>query len=325
MTTYAAYFTNNDLLNLVISTDNGSEPSTFGTIEDDYGESISGNPDYLGDITNDEFLFAPTPGYVWQANFIYDGVTEVTVVPGGDLPNYVTSAIVAHTGTSYYVLVPDITDKLLSGETLTVSNEEWDLTTAEPGCLLEGTLIQTPEGERRVEDLRAGDLVLTADGASAPIRWIGHSTLNAHRPGSMAILPIRIRAGALGENIPQRDLLLSPDHAVFIEDVLVQAAALVNGESVVRERGAANPIHYYHVELAAHALILAEGAPVETFVDNIDRMAFDNWQEHETSFGAVETIPEMDYPRAKSARQVPSHVRRILDQQQYKFAADAAA
>ncbi len=324
MTDYAIYDTNSNLNDLQIGS-NQISPTSIDTISDDYGGSISGNPDILGDVPNDEFAVYPVPPSLWEANLIYVGVTQVTIPQNGDTPAYTTSAIVASNGPYYYVLVPNYTGDLESGPLTVNTNELWDLTTAEPGCLLEGTLVQTPEGERRVEDLRAGDMVLTADGTSAPIRWIGRSTLNIHRPDPLTILPIRIRAGALGENLPKRDLLLSPDHAVFIGDVLVQAGALVNGESVVREWRAANPIHYYHVELAVHALIIAEGAPVETFVDNIDRMAFDNWQEHEAHFDDAESIPEMDYPRAKSARQVPSHVRRILDQQRHTFTTNVAA
>ena len=201
----------------------------------------------------------------------------------------------------------------------------WNLDTNAPGCLLEGTLVQTPDGERRVEDLRAGDLVITADGTTAPIRWIGHTKVSRNQPDPLSILPIRIRAGALGDALPTCDLLLSPDHAVFIDGTLVQAGALVNGCSILREWNAPKSFTYYHVELEAHALILAEGAPVETFVDNVDRMTFDNWEEHLQQFGEVETIPEMDYPRAKSARQVPSHVRRIIEREQRKFAVEVAA
>ena len=66
---------------------------------------------------------------------------------------------------------------------------------------------------------------------------------------------------------------------------------------------------YYHIELADHELILAEGTPAETFIDNIDRMAFDNWEEHESLVGTSTDMVEMSIPRAKSARQVPAAIR----------------
>lgn len=231
-------------------------------------------------------------------------------------------------GGSTHVLIPnaaaDDTIALVNDPQTVNATEDWNLTTDTPVCLLEGTRVLTPDGERLVEDLRAGDRVITADGTAAPIRWIGYTRASRARPDQLAILPIRIRAGALGENMPARDLLLSSDHAVFIDGTLVQAGALVNGCSVVREWTAPTTFTYYHVELEAHALIVAEGTPVESFVDNVERMTFDNWQEHLQQFGTTESIPEMDYPRARSARQVPSHVRRIIAREQQKFPADAA-
>ena len=70
---------------------------------------------------------------------------------------------------------------------------------------------------------------------------------------------------------------------------------------------------YYHLELEDHALILAENAPAETFVDNVDRMGFDNWAEHEALYPDGNPIPEMPWPRAKARRQVPMNIRVALD------------
>jgi hypothetical protein len=125
----------------------------------------------------------------------------------------------------------------------------------------------------------------------------------------MRVLPIRVRVGALGDGLPARDLLLSPDHALLIDGVLVQAGALVNGISVVRESDLPPTYTYYHLELDDHSLILAEGVPAETFVDNIDRLAFDNWDEHEALYPHGKPIIELDYPRAKAFRQVPKAIR----------------
>jgi hypothetical protein len=181
-----------------------------------------------------------------------------------------------------------------------------------PLCFLAGTRIATARGEVEVQALKAGDLVLTAQGQAVPVRWIGVKTVSALFSDPLRLMPVRIKAGAIAENMPKRDLLVSPEHAMFIGGVLVQAGAMVNGTSISRESDMPQRFTYYHVELADHALILAEGAPAETFVDNVDRMAFDNWAEHEALFGQGDAIAEMEYPRAKAARQVPAAVRALL-------------
>jgi hypothetical protein len=121
-----------------------------------------------------------------------------------------------------------------------------------------------------------------------------------------------MKACAISDNVPCRDLLLSPDHAVFIDGILIQAGALVNGTSIVRENRVSPTFTYYHVELEDHSLILAENMPAESFVDNVDRMAFDNWAEHEALYPEGNTIVELPYPRAKSLRQVPRKLRDAL-------------
>jgi hypothetical protein len=176
-------------------------------------------------------------------------------------------------------------------------------------CFMPGTLIHTPDGGRAIEMLRAGDLVSTMDGRVMPVRWIGRQTVSRTFGNRTRVLPIRIKHGALGENLPERDLLVSPDHALLINDVLIQAGALVNGTSIVRESNVPRIYTYYHVELDDHSLILAEGVPAETFVDNVDRLAFDNWHEYEALYPNGKAIAEMQYPRAKSFRQVPAEIR----------------
>jgi hypothetical protein len=173
-------------------------------------------------------------------------------------------------------------------------------------------LILTERGEVRVELLEVGDRLLTRSKSFQSIRWIGRRLVRPAFGDPLRTLPIRIRAGALGENVPSRDLLLSPDHAIFIDEILVQAGALVNGTSIVRETHVPETFTYYHVELDDHSLIIAENTLVESFVDNTDRVAFDNWIEHENSFGDQTSIVELPYPRAKAHRQVPQAIRAQL-------------
>ena len=175
-------------------------------------------------------------------------------------------------------------------------------------CFYPGTRIATPEGEVAVENLRAGDVVRTARGPQ-PVRWIGHSHVHRRFADPLRLLPIHIKAGALGDGLPARDLRLSTDHAIFIDGVLIQAGALVNGTTIIRDHTVPEQFTYYHVELATHELLLAEGLAAESFVDNVDRMHFHNW---DARTAPDQSIVELPYPRVKSARQLPRALRRRL-------------
>lgn len=179
-------------------------------------------------------------------------------------------------------------------------------------CFLAGTMIATPDGEKPVEDFARGDLVVTADGKIAAVAWLGRQTVVKTFADPVRSFPIRIRADALGANLPKRDLLVSPDHALLLDGVLVHAGALVNGSSIARETPLEERFVYFHIELDDHALILAENIPAETFIDNVERMAFDNWDEHLALYPQGKCLLEMATPRAKSARQVPAKLRRKI-------------
>jgi Hint domain len=179
-------------------------------------------------------------------------------------------------------------------------------------CYCRGTLILTERGEVEVEALKPGDLVLTAAGEAKSINWIGRQTVSKRFADPLRAYPIRVRAGALADNSPSRDLFVSPDHALLVGGVMANAGALVNGTSITREQTIPDTFVYYHVELDDHSLILAEGAPAETFVDNDDRMGFDNWNEFQALYPQGKTVTELPYPRAKSRRQIPVSVRVAL-------------
>lgn len=176
-------------------------------------------------------------------------------------------------------------------------------------CFLSGTLIATPGGDVPVEELRPGVMVRLADGGTAPVRWVGHQTVMRRFCDPERVLPVRIRAGALGDNLPRRDLMLSPGHAVRLDDVLVHAAALVNGTSVVRDVDGPERFVYWHVELPTHALLLAEGVAAESFLDNYQELPFENAADRLPPPADVEELP---YPRCKSRRQVPRHLQTML-------------
>jgi hypothetical protein len=157
----------------------------------------------------------------------------------------------------------------ITGGTLTISTV----------CFAQGTRITTSLGEVAVEDLRGGDLVATVSGEGAPMKpvlWVGRRRVQlAGNPAADQLAPIRVKAGALGDGLPHRDLLVSPDHCLFLDGALVPARLLVNGRSIVAERefGA---VTYYHVELETHDVLLAEGAAAESWLDAGNRDWFEN-------------------------------------------------
>ena len=143
-------------------------------------------------------------------------------------------------------------------------------------CFAAGTLIRADTGDVPVQDLRVGDRIITASGQVRPVRWIGLRRLDLRRhPRPEDACPILIRADALGDGVPARDLLVSPEHAMFIDGGLIPARLLVNGGSIV-QRMAARYVEYFHVELDSHDILLAEGAPAESYLDTGNRGMFEN-------------------------------------------------
>jgi len=145
-------------------------------------------------------------------------------------------------------------------------------------CFAEGTMILTPRGEVPVESLRAGDLVLTmhAGPRSEALAWVGRTRINVARQRNKAkAAPVLIKASALAEGVPCRDLRVSPEHAIFLDGRLVPARLLVNGDTIVQESWC-REVTYYHLELEAHGLLISNGATSESYFDDGNRALFDN-------------------------------------------------
>jgi hypothetical protein len=208
----------------------------------------------------------------------FTGDSGLTVTSGG-----------TGTGTGGSVVLSNGNTLALSGITESAGSA-WAVVAASDGgggtefylqsvCYAQGTHILTDRGDVRVEELRAGDQVVTLTGEQRrlrPVRWIGHRRLDlAAHPAPESVAPIRIARGAVADAVPGRDLLVSPDHAILLDGVLICARQLVNGETIRRDTSC-RTIVYYHVELDAHAILLAEGLTAESYLDTGNRSFFAN-------------------------------------------------
>ena len=146
-------------------------------------------------------------------------------------------------------------------------------------CFARGTRILTRTGEMAVETLRPGDHVITRRGEvqePQPIVWIGRRSIDLSRhPDPDAVRPVRIRRDAFAAGRPHRDLLVSPEHCIAADGMLIPARRLVNGTTIVRDTDVSR-VEYFHVELARHALLIAEGLPAESYLDTGNRAFFAN-------------------------------------------------
>src|SRR6185312_6536272 len=172
-----------------------------------------------------------------------------------------------------------VTDGSYTGDTVTAQSDGGTGIEFFLVCYAAGTRILTPGGAVAVEDIAVGDQVMTVvDGnrMPQPVKWVGQRQIDlTQHPRPELAAPIRIRQGALGENLPERDLLVSPPHCVFMDGKLIPAKLLVNDMTIVREREATF-VSYYHIELEQHAVLIAEGIEAESYLDTGNRAFFAN-------------------------------------------------
>jgi hypothetical protein len=142
-------------------------------------------------------------------------------------------------------------------------------------CFAAGTLITTTKGEIAVEDLMVGDIVVTADGAEETITWLGHRDVKVTGSNADAKYLVRIATDAVAPGVPRRDLLVTQEHCLLLDGVLVPARMLVNDATITLDRSITS-YTYYHVELERHAVILAEGLATESYLDTGNRGNFAN-------------------------------------------------
>ncbi|HKM61185.1 MAG TPA: Hint domain-containing protein, partial [Acidisphaera sp.] len=143
-------------------------------------------------------------------------------------------------------------------------------------CFAAGTRIATERGEVAVEAIRVGERVrvLLGDGL-AEVIWVGRRAVDCARHAQpRKVWPVRVAAGAFGEGRPHADVWLSPDHAVYVNEVLIPVKHLINGSTIAQV--AVARVTYHHLELAAHDVLLAEGLPAESFLDMKDGSNYAN-------------------------------------------------
>ncbi|MBY6122287.1 Hint domain-containing protein [Mameliella alba] len=285
----------------------------------------------MSETFNGFYTVTALGGGAFQINSVYDasptlfedtadGVNDGSIAPGAQLTatsggsftetlqGIVPGEGIVTFGTlSFFYSTND--SSLSVGDTVTI-----DTSTPYTFCFLAGTSITTPAGEVPVEALRIGDPVVTASGKTVPVKWIGHQTIRKTMFTRPECAPVRISSGALGNGLPRTDLFLTSDHGLIIDGLVINAGALVNGDTIRFTALSEMPgtFTYYHVETEAHDVVLANGVPAETFIDYAARGKFDNAAEYMALYGDERTVPELDMPRISAARLVPPSIRARL-------------
>jgi autotransporter-associated beta strand protein/VCBS repeat-containing protein len=220
-----------------------NQASDGGSIVDGF-YTLSGSPTAVT-TGLDALVFTPTPHQVDAGQTVTTGFTlSVTDNAGGAASDHSVSVTTTDT----------------SGGTL---------------CFCKGTLIRTPTGDVPVEFLTVGATVRTWSGGIRPITWIGHGMVHTTRYRRTAATPVIVRKSALAPNVPAQDLHVTKGHALFVDDVLIPVEFLVNHRTILWD-DAAQDVSLYHVELDAHDVMIANGAPAESYRDDGNRWLFEN-------------------------------------------------
>ncbi|WGI22653.1 Hint domain-containing protein [Amylibacter sp. IMCC11727] len=176
-------------------------------------------------------------------------------------------------------------------------------------CFTPGTLIATMTGEKLVEDLKVGDRVITRDNGAQEIRWLGNKPMSgAQLQANPHLQPVLVRKGSLGGGLPERDMLVSPNHRMLINnaevgllfnepEVLVAAKHLINADKGIVSV-AASQTNYIHFMFDHHEVVLSNGAWTESFQPGDQAMAGVS-QEQRSEI--VELFPELAHAEGREA------------------------
>lgn len=177
-------------------------------------------------------------------------------------------------------------------------------------CFATGTQIATPDGPRRVETLRPGMRVWTADYGSQPILWTGRREVLFKRHDNK-YRPILVPAGAIRAGQPARDLIVSPDHRMLLTDpkitrktgqseVLAPAGALI-GQRGIRPMHGKRRVTYVHIMLETHAILDSEGAYSESFLPDLSALSALSGAQRATLFDAAPELRQQPIDAANAA------------------------
>jgi len=238
--------------------DAGSTLEVQGTVASGQALMLAGNGAYLhldnpGSIAGSVTNFAP------GETIDLKGVNPASVTYSGGVLNF--------DGGSFAL-------SLANPGTVTASASE-DGAAVSVLCFCANTLISTPSGERPVQHLAAGDMVTTHRGVARRIVWVGAGKVLAAQGRRNAATPVIVGQGALSDNVPNRDLRVTKGHSLYIEDVLIPVEFLVNHRSIFWD-DTAREVELYHIELDTHDVLLADGAPAESYRDDGNRWLFRN-------------------------------------------------
>ena len=190
-------------------------------------------------------------------------------------------------------------------------------TTPTPQCFFGRTRILTRKGLKKIRNIQVGDKVKTRNNGYKKVKWIGIQTIKVdQRIKYSRRTPVRFKKGRLGHNLPKRDLYTSSDHAMYVDGLLINAGALVNGVNIISTEPAED-FKYYHIELDSHELIIAEGCPTESYLPQNERRAdYDNATEFNELYpdGNKLMLWPMPYARISSTFKVPASIEnRIIE------------
>lgn len=304
----------------------GATPGTFRTYDNDNyfsdGSATYDDPINDTDQTGDASVGSiAVTGRIYQAETIRvvedaDGnrfqVITISFLGGGSI--IVTSGPIVP-GESYTSLFVDGTPG--QNNTDRPDSEEQSARYATlVVCFARGTRIETDSGEVPVEKLRVGDLVRTKDNGFKPIQWVGHREIDLRGDADQDRLrPIRISAGALGNDLPKQDLVVSPQHRILVksriaqrmmgcDEVLVPARKLleIDGIDIVTDCDA---VTYVHFLFDQHEVVYSNGAETESLFTGPETLKAVGAESRAEILSLFPELADMNY-KARSARVIPS-------------------